>query len=152
MPVILNAADREKNVCAQGNWFYFRPRQIKIIASEPLAHFFTSNLAYEGFVQLTDKFEDPEYKKTAEGKEEYEKAVEKGMNSRIAFLQYIINNELISLKQDLAHKNDASDPRSYVSKQMVEQMKELAQYKEKLSQAHKEHVAQIEELEKKIGA
>lgn len=151
MPMIFNATEREKNVCVQGNWFYFRPRQMKNISSESLSQFFVSNLAYEGFIRLSDKFEDPDYKKTAAGKEEYDEAVEKGMAARVTFLQYIINNDLVSLKQDLERKNDKSDPRSYMSKQMIAQMEELAQYKEKLSQANKEQIAQIQELEKKLA-
>jgi len=152
MPYIYNPLPREKSVCAQGNWFTFKPKQIKHLGSDSLAQFFTSNLSYEGFVRLSDNFEDPSYRLTPDGKGEIDAADAQGLAQRINFLQYIVNNDLNSLRADMEKANDKSDPRLQMSPQMVEQMKELAEYKKKLNDSKKEQVSQIQELEKLINS
>lgn len=151
MPLVMNALDKEVVVCAQGNWFAFKPKQIKNIASDDLALFFTSNLAYEGLVRMPDAFEEPEHKATEEGKKELAEASAKGLTARIAFLQGIVSNELHSLKRDLSKNNDQSDPRAYMHPNMVKNMEELAGYKRKQSAAKEEKISKIAELEKLIN-
>lgn len=151
MPLVMNALDKEIAVCAQGNWFTFKPKQIKNIASDDLALFFTSNLAYEGLVRVGDAFEEPDYKGTEAGKAELAEAASRGLSARIAFLQGVVGNELHSLKRDLAKNNDQSDPRSYMHPNMVKNMEELAGYKRKQSAAKEEKISKIAELEKLIS-
>lgn len=152
MPFVYNGTNRERSVCAQGNWFTFKPKQIRNIASSNLALFLTSNLAHEGLVRLSDDFEDPSYGSTAQGKKEMEEAGDRANNARINFLQGLVNNELVSLKSDLARTNNQSDPKSFMSAGMVENMKELASMKSKAQADKKDKLAEIEALEKAINS
>lgn len=150
MAFILNATPKEKSVCAQGKWFTFKPEQMKQIDNENLALFFSSNLAYEGLVRISDLFEDPDYRNTEAGKLAFQEAKEKGIENRVGFLKYILNNELVSLKSDMQRDNDQSDPANYMSKAMVANMEELAEYKKKLNEKKKEQVSQIHKLKELI--
>ena len=151
MPLVMNALDKEVSVCAQGNWFTFKPKQIKPIGSDDLALFFTSNLAYEGLVRVSDAFDDLDYKGSEEGKKELAEAASRGLAARVTFLQGVVNNELHSLRRDLEKNNDKSDPRSYMHPNMVKNMEELAGYKRKQSAAKEEQISKIAELEKLIN-
>ena len=146
----MNALDKELSVCAQGNWFTFKPKQIKQIGSNDLALFFTSNLAHEGLVRISDAFEELEYKGTEEGKKEMAEASARGLNSRVAFLERVTSNELISLRKDMEKTNDRSDPRAHMHPEMIKNLEELAGYKRKLSAAKEEKIGKIAELEKMI--
>jgi hypothetical protein len=150
MPLVMNALDTERSVCAQGNWFTWKPKQIKNIGSDDLALFFTSNLAHEGLVRIPDAFEEPDYRLTEEGKKELAEASAKGLNARIAFLDSVISNELVSLKRDLSRNNDQTDPRAYMHPNMIKNMEELAGYKRKQTAAKEEKISKIAELEKMI--
>jgi hypothetical protein len=152
MPFVMNSSHKERNVCAQGNWFFFKGKQIKNIASDSLAFFFTSNLAYEGLVRLPDAFEDPSYAASPEGKKDLAEAEEKGINARVAFLQSLVDNELNSLKRDMQKNNDQSDPRVHMSKGMIANLEELAEYKRKGNAAKEAQLSRIAELEKAIKA
>lgn len=151
MPFVYNACPREKSVCAQGNWFTFKPKQVKFIGSDTLAVFLTSNCGYEGLVRVGEGFEDPEYRKSEAGKKEITDADAGGLKARAAYLQSIINNTLNGLRRDLERHNDKSDPRSHMSDGMIANMEELAEIKQHLSKAKLEQLAKIAELEAAIS-
>lgn len=152
MPFVYNGTSKERSVCAQGNWFTFKPKQIRNIASANLALFLTSNLAHEGLVRLPEEFEDPSYGTTEQGKKDLADASDRAVAARANFLQSLVNNELVSLKSDLARTNNQSDPKSFMSAGMVENMKELASIKSVALKEKKDKIAEIEALEKAINS
>lgn len=151
MPFIMNALTKEVSTDARGTWFSFKPKQIKNIADEHLADFFASNRAHEGLVRLSDGFEDPDYKASEAGKQELADASQRGLEARVNFLTYVVNNELSGLKKDLMRNNDPTDPRTYMSKGMIANMEELAGYKSAAQKAKTDQLNKIADLEKLIN-
>lgn len=149
MPLIMSSSIKDVSVQVQGNWFTFKPKQIKQM-DENKVFFLTSKCAYLGFIAVPDKFEDIEARSTPEGKAELAAIEAQGIKNRVEFLTYLKNNELRSLRSDLERKNDKSDPRAYMSAAMVDQLEELSKYTKKLETAKTEQLNRIKQLEKEL--
>lgn len=149
MKTIFNASAIEQQVQIHGSWFTFKPKQVKSM-DEAKAFFLITNRSYLGFVEVPEEALDSAWR-SGEGKEQMKEAEHRGVDNRVRHLQYLKNNELASLAKDLASKNDKSDPRLYISDKMVDQIKELAQYKTKTEQEKIEKLDKIKELEALIG-
>jgi hypothetical protein len=149
MALVLNASSREQCVQVHGSWFTFKPKQIKHL-DDNKAFFLTSNLAGNGFIGLGEEFEDAEYKASKEGKAKFAEIEAAGIENRVRFLSGLLHNETVSMKKDMAKNNDHTDPRLHMSKQMLAQLEELAEYKQKAVNEKKDMAARVAELEKMI--
>lgn len=151
MPVIYNATEEVQSVKAHGNHFTFKPKQIKLVHSDSLAQFLTIERGDHGLVSLSDKFEDPEYKLSDEGKAELAAAEEKGINAYVNKLRLLIKNNQVSLRRDLERANIKIDPSSEISDGELEAMRTVAKYQKKKEDAAQKRMEEVKELTKKIG-
>lgn len=149
MALIMNATHKTITTKAIGNYFTFKPGQIKVM-DEDIARFFATERGYMGFVSLDDRFEDPEFKESPEGKLAIAEARAKGVSARVTYLKQLIYNETTSLKQDLDRANIKADPRSFASDALVDYMEEVASYAKKEEDQVEKKVEKIKELEKKL--
>ena len=102
--IILNALDKDVHAVAFGNHFTLRAGQLKTFRGE-IGQFLDSNKGYLGLIAVSDRFADPEYKNTEEGKAELEQRRMEGINRRVQHLQTVVNNLQISVRKDLDSKN-----------------------------------------------
>lgn len=151
MPFILNASSREVSVRVHGSHFTFAPKQVKTIIDPSRAAFMTSNLSYEGLVELPETWEDLDFRSSEDGKKALKAAEAQGIKARIEHLEKLKRNELVSLQQDLDRANLKYDARLDMSDEMFSQMEELAQYKSKKQDEQQKRLEKLKELEKIIG-
>lgn len=149
MSFIINASLETQTVRVFGNYFTLKPGQIKNF-QEQIAHFLATDRRYHGFVALPDSFEDPSFAASEEGAKVLAEAKAAGIAARVAYLKRVVNNELISLKQDLERDNDKSDPRSYMSEGVLAAMRELVKYQDLGEDVIKKKIDEAKELEEKI--
>lgn len=147
MPLIMNASSIEQTVKVHGAWFSFKPKQIKTMAEEKV-FFLSSSCAYLGFVSVPEELEDLDIRASKEGQAKIKEAEERGIANRVQFLERLKHNELSSLQRDYDLRNDKSDPRVLVSKEMLKNFEELVTYKNKKQDMAQEQVNRIKELEK----
>ncbi len=145
MALVMNATSKEVQVKVHGAWFTFKPNQYKEI-HEAKAFHLASTCAYMGFVMLPEEFQDPAFSVTPEGKKILAEAKTNGISNRIGYLEMLKNNELVSLKKDLASKNLQIAPETFMSPGMLENLKELVSYKKESEAGEAERVAQIKTL------
>lgn len=138
MPFIMNALNTPIHTQAQGKWFKWAPLQIKDIQNPHLALFFETNRATEGLIGIPEHIMvdpetgEPRDKKSKEFRDFIEERRREGVQKRIQFLDFIINNLEVSLRRDLEASNIKAPPYTFASKG------ELAAYKERAALAETE--------------
>lgn len=150
MGFVLNATNEEQRVRAHGNWFTLKPKQIKQFADN-LSMFLIMERGDQGLVGLSEKFEDPEYKLTAEGKAEMATAETAGINAFVEGLRKRVYNNQVSLRQDLEKANIKVDPSALATDADLEAMRLLAKYQKAKDDETQERVNEAKELMKTIG-
>ncbi len=154
MALVLNASCKMQSVQVHGSWFEFAPGQIKSM-NEDKVFFLSSTKAYQGFVSVSDRFEDPGYQNTPEGKAELAEAKQNGVNSRIAHLEWLKHNELKSLRGDMDKANIKADVASEMStsssKALVSALEELKEYRAKSNDDVQDTMKKVQELEKALA-
>ena len=135
--LILNALDSDVRVQAFGNFFTFKPGQIKRMRG-PIGSFLHLNKGYMGLIQIQDSFEDPVYRDSEEGKAELQKKKQEGIDRRVQFLSQQIHNLQVSLRQDLDKSNIKVDTHSMATDGDMAAMEELLQYQRSRADAQKE--------------
>lgn len=146
MALVMNATAKEVQVKVHGNWFTFKPKQIKVMDDEKV-FFLTSTNAYLGFVSLPQSLEDIDYRSSKEGQALLTDAEKRGVEQRVAHLESLKHNELVSLQRDLDQRNLKYDARVDMSKEMIQNLEELASYKKKSKNEEAEKVQAIKKLE-----
>jgi hypothetical protein len=125
---IMNCLDEIVRVQAHGNWFTFKPLQIKAINNKDLYQFLSSMRAEDGLIGF-----DPSYmslpKNGPEFKEYWEGQRKQGVEKVIQKLEWVQRNLEQSLRYDLEVKNIKGDPLSYASAGEVLAYKKLAKLK-----------------------
>ena len=152
MALVMNTLVKKKSTKVHGKHFTFQAGQIKHMSDE-FGDFITQERAYEGFVGLDSRFDDPEFKGSEEGKQLLQEAVERGRTNRQQELDRIIYNEQVSLQQDLDIANiklDATKFSARGSNALVNALEEKLTYQELGQDADKKRTDRIEELEKKL--
>lgn len=149
MAFIMNASAEEQTVKVRGNYFHFKPGQIKQF-DDSFAHFMVTERAYLGLVDLPRQFEDLEFKGTEEGKKILAEKAKQGIDARVKHLRSVIYNNEVSLRQDLEKKNIKVDPKVYASDGEIAAYEELIKYQSKDSDAAQKRVDRIKELEAKL--
>lgn len=151
MALILNASSRPQKVKVFGSWFAFAPKQVKALDPDKV-QFLSTKCSEKGFVELPEKFADPDYKTTAKGKEEFARYESMGVQARIAHLEWHKNNELHSLRKDMDQANIKSDVTAELSASSLAILKdvatELSSYKRAGKDSVKEKQEQLAEIEK----
>jgi len=150
MALIYNASSKDQKVKVFGNWFEIPSGKIKVV-QDNIARFMAIDRQDRGFVALSEAFEDPEYKLTPDGQAELAEAKRQGVANRIKALQAVINNETVSLQQDLTMKNINVDSRGYMDDKAVEHLKELTEYRNSKSDEDAAKLQKIKDLEKELG-
>lgn len=135
--LIYNALDKDVRVQAFGNWFTFKPDQIKRMRG-PIGNFLHLNKGYMGLIQIQDSFEDPVYRDSEEGKEALRGKKQEGIDRRVQFLSQQIHNLQVSLRQDLDKSNIKVDTHSMATDGDMDAMEELLQYQRSRADAQKE--------------
>ena len=122
--VVISTDIHPVNVQVFGNWFSFKPGQIKMM-NEKVVDFLTLDKKSYGFVGLPDIcIEDRE---CAESKELIAAALKQGRANIIAELTYLIHNLEVSLKNDTERSKEGLP--SSVSTSHLPYYRKLAEFK-----------------------
>lgn len=150
MPLIMNTTNEVQKVKAFGNWFEFKPKQIKPMREE-IADFISQDRGYQGMVLLPDSFEDLDYRQSEEGKSKLKELEKQGISTYVTHLRSIVYNNQQSLRQDLAQAEMNIDPATLASDGELEAMRLVAQYQSKKDDEDQKKVDEVKELMRKIG-
>lgn len=148
--VIFNATMEEVSVQAFGNWFTFKPKQIKIM-TDNLGQFLIVQRAENGLVGLPPEFEDPEYKSTPAGQEILKAKEAEGIEKFLKKQTEIVNNNLQSLNNDLKMKNIETDSRAFMSDGEMKALETLAKYRQAQQDENHKRIEKAAELQRKLG-
>ncbi len=112
---VYNATEEEVTTTINGSFFTWKPGQIKQMRA-PQAEFVDSNRKELGLVVVRDpRFIPSEdqyilgFEKTPKGLEVLAPLRTLGINSFVAHLMWIVRNNQVSLKQDVANKYPTGD-------------------------------------------
>lgn len=147
MPYIMNALETPLRTQAHGQWFVFKPGQIKEIQNRDLALFMAQSRGEDGLVMVDTQIIENNEPTSAEYKEHIEEKRREGIASRIKKLDWVIRNLRESLRYDLQTKGIKTDSLAFASKGELAAIKErmaLQEY-EKL-----EHLNVAEEARKML--
>lgn len=149
---LMNALDKEQSIRAHGNWFTFKPKQIKMLRSS-LVQFVIKSYRDQGFVEVDQTLAgDPAALATPEGKAALEEKVREGVTNYVDHLNKIVSNLTVSLKRDLDMANIKASPVAFATKQEKEAIREIEKYKKlKLADNNKE-TEELEKTLKSLGA
>lgn len=149
MALVMNASSKEQTVQVHGAWFTFAPGAIKEMNDNKVA-FLSSNKAYLGFVAVPEKFGEVEERNSPEGKRELEELKAAGITNRIKHLEWLRNNEMQSLRQDMDKKSIKAETETEMSTDSFAALKgaleELKGYKSKTADTVKQRAAELKEL------
>jgi hypothetical protein len=142
MALVMNSQNEAVKVQAFGNWFEFKPEQVKNM-QDNIALFLCTNKAYLGFVGLPEDFDE---RAEEEKKQIKTEAKRNGINRVKEHLQSIIKNLEVSLQRDLEQANIKSKSTAYASDGEMEAYRKLAKLKSQDVDAAKEREVEIERL------
>lgn len=158
---VYNPTEEDVTTTINGSFFTWKPGQVKQMRAGQ-AQFVDTNRKELGLVMIEDPRFVPaddayvlNFDKTKEGQEYLAPYREKGINNLIAHLMYIIRNNQVSLRQDLANKYPTGDSAklaaSYASPAELNAMRLVAKYKKKNSTNEAKQVEEVEKLMQEIG-
>lgn len=125
--VIMSTDIDPVNVQVFGNWFSFKPGQVKVMDSR-IVDFLNMEKRYMGFVALPDVcMEDPEHPDSVAAKAE---AIRSGRNNIIADLTKLVTNLEVSLQKDYDMAGIKTTSMSQEGKAHLPYYKKLAKFKE----------------------
>lgn len=149
---IFNATNETVTVKAAGNFFTFKPKEIKFFYNTDIAGFIAGERKHLGLIALPEEFvEDPGYEKTAEGQMKLKDLEEIGLDAFLAHHRSIIANNQVSLRQDLEKANLKIDPALLASKGELDSMRTVAKYQRQEEDRAQQRVDEVKELMKKVG-
>lgn len=149
MAFIISTDLRPVKVQAFGNWFEFKPGQIKNM-QQNLADFLSQDRRQLGFVALPEEFEDPNYKNTEEGKKILDDANETGRRQVVAELNYRKRNLEVSLQRDLDLKGEKVNALVYASDSDKDMYRRLAEYTRMSQDKSADELEEIRKLKEEI--
>lgn len=152
MGLVINASAETQEFKVFGNYFTLKPGQIKMF-QENISRFIATNETTKGLglVGLSDAFEDPSHKDSAEGKKELEARLKDGVDARVRTLRALVYNNQVSLRRDLEMANIKADPKAFASEGEVKAYEELVKYQKVNDDVEAAKVQRLKDLEKKIG-
>lgn len=146
MGIIYNPLERDVTVKAFGNYFTFKPKQLKLM-EDKMARWLAEYRRDEGLVLVGHEFEDLEYRKTPEGLKALKVAEDQGLKNRVRKLRMLKDN-IASLQKDLDMKNLKIDARTMASSGEIAALEELASLQAKQKDEGQVKIDRIKELEK----
>lgn len=159
---VYNPTEEEVTTTINGSYFTWKPGQIKQMRAGQ-ADFVDTNRKELGLVKIEDKrfipsemdHYIPGFDKTPEGQAFLAPYKEQGINNLIENLMWIIRNNQVSLKQDLANKYPTGDSgkmaAAAASPAELNAMRLVAKYKKKTPNNAARQVEEVERLMKEIG-
>lgn len=158
---VWNPTEEPVSTQIQGNYFSWNPGQFKTMR-EQAARFVGSSRQETGLVVLDDpRFGAgndeyiPGFEKTEEAKPILAPKREEGIANLIHHLMWIIKNNQVSLRHDLAHKYPSADAAKLAatnaSPAELNAMRLVAKYKKKNENNEAKTVDEVEKLMKEIG-
>jgi hypothetical protein len=148
---ILNASIKDVHTKVFGNWHFIKAGQIKNFQAD-VEQFMATERGSLGLVPVPEEFNDPEYRSSEEGQKELAEYKKQGVMKRVAHLQFLRHNELVSLKQDLEIANIKVDPLIMANPKIEEAFQELVSYQTAQDDADKHRVERMRKLDRKIVA
>lgn len=158
---VYNPTEEEVTTVINGSFFSWKPGQIKQMRASQ-ATFVDTNRKETGLMVISDpRFIPAEdayvlnFDKTEEGKKILEPLRETGIKNLIDSLMYIIRNNQVSLRQDLANKYPTGDSAklaaSYASPAEINAMRMVVKYKKKNKDNAAKQADEVEKLMSEIG-
>jgi Skp family chaperone for outer membrane proteins len=148
MALVMNAHVREVKVQVFGNWFTFKPGQVKPM-NEDVAKFLTMDRAYMGFVGLPEICVDsPD---SPEAKEAKIEALKAGRAAVIANLERQRTNLEVSLQRDLDMTGHKTDATKLATPGDMEMYRQLAEYKQMEADEHAKQHAEIAKIKETLN-
>lgn len=123
MPYIMNCLTTDVRTQAHGQWFVFKPLQIKEIQNKDLANFLEQNRGEEGLIGIADYMMDQDHN-SIEFKAYVDDRRAEGVKKRISKLDWVIRNLRESLRYDLQIKGIKTDALAFASKGELAAIKE----------------------------
>lgn len=147
MPWVMNCLDNHVSTQAQGKWFTFKPRELKMFYQPEIARFLGQMRGEEGLVEVPDVVaekdpKDPERIQFLEDKRR------EGVNARLRKLEWQRHNLLTSLKFDIESKGMKMDPLILATKGDLAALKELNQLNGEVIRAQE---STAEQVRKELG-
>jgi hypothetical protein len=147
MALCYNTTDEEQSIKIFGNWYAFKPGQIRNL-NDNVAHFIETDRKETGIVTLPEQFDDSEYKASSEGMAELAARRQSGLKHYLDFHRKIVYNNQVSLRQDLERSNIHADPAVFASAGEMKSMEILAKYKAKEKDEEQLRIERVKELMK----
>lgn len=148
MALVINCTKDEQQVKALGNWFTFKPGQIKIL-QDNIGRFLSLEKKQYGLMELPEAFTDPDYAKSPEGIAIMEQVSQEGLRNYIDFHRKIVENNQVSLRRDLEQANIKADPATYASEGELASMRIVAKYAQMDDDAAQKRIEEVRALTEK---
>lgn len=148
---ILNATVKDVHTKVFGNWHFIKAGQIKNFQEE-VEHYMSIERGSLGLIAIPEEFNDAEYKNSEEGSAKLTEYKKQGVMKRVAHLQWLRNNELVSLRQDLEIANMKFDPLILANDKIESALEELHSYQVAQDDSDKQRVERLRKLDRKILA
>ncbi len=129
MAYIMNALNEDVKVQAHGNWFTFKPQEIKNLHNVKLAEFLRQYRAEDGLVEVSDSFMEMD-KNSEEYKAAHFELRKQGIARYVAKQNTIIRNLEMSLRRDYETSGQKGNFLFEASKGELQAYKNLKKYKE----------------------
>lgn len=150
--LVRNATNETITVKALGNFFEFKPKQIKNF-NDNVGMFLINDRRDSGLVHVPDIFfDDPEHKNSEAGKAELEAIDKRGIENFCAALRKRIYNNQVSLRQDLERANIKADPAAFATDGEMEALRTLAKYQAKQEDVSQKRAEEVKKLMKEISS
>ena len=149
MAYIYNATNEEQSIRALGSYFTFKPKQMKMM-NDDMSSWIAVEKKHHGLVQLDNRFEDEEFRKSDDGQALLKSAEEEGITNYLHHHRMIIANNQISLRRDLEQANIKADPSAFATSGEIESMKIVARYGARDQDASQERMDEVRRLMKEI--
>lgn len=138
--VILNALPKSVTVKAFGNYFTFKPGQIKVMRAE-IGSWLEQQKGHMGLISLPPEFADPSYQVDEATKDQAASILEarrhEGIQKRVRYLEAQVNNLRVGLQHDLNLADIKADINTFATDKDIEAMDELLSYQREQSDANK---------------
>lgn len=152
MPYVMNALDTQVSTQAQGKWFTFKPREIKMFYQPEIARFLGQMRGEEGLVEIEDSMMEKKLSDNPADREDFQNYIEnkrvEGINARVKKLEWQKANLLSSLRYDIEAKGMKMDPLILASKGDLAALKELNKLQ---GEVHEKQLSIAEQVRKELG-
>lgn len=147
MPYVMNCLDTQVSTQAQGKWFTFKPREIKMFYQPEIARFMGQMRGEDGLVEIPDSIMELEKDAPQRLSAIEQKRIE-GVNARVRKLEWQKQNLLGSLRLDVEMKGMKTDSLVFASKGDLNSLKELNALQ---GEIRKQELSTADEVRKELG-